>query len=168
MKGFTVLEWLLAMGIAVVLLLVAVPSYHHLLARNQTTSVVDRLITAVRTARNEAVAENQVVVFCGSSDSVHCDGQWQAGQIMRLAQNSQVLHTYPGVPAGDRLWWQSSLGYNDALKLAPTGFTQGQRGSFYYCPQHEAAQYGAKIIVSDSARLRVETDSEDTKCESYY
>lgn len=160
---FSLLELILAMSIGLILLLCAVPSYQHLQAENKTADVVRQITTAVDAARNEAMAREEMVTVCGSGDGMHCDGQWQAGQIMVLDQNQQLLRVFPGVAAGDQLWWQSSLGRNNALKLAPTGFTDGQRGSFYYCPRYGAAQYSAKIVVSSSARIRVETGGVCTK-----
>lgn len=161
MKGFTFFELLLAMSLGLILLLCAVPSYHYLLARNKTATTVNHVVAALHSARNEAVSQSQIVVFCGSSDGRHCDGQWQAGQLLLLDQTQAVLRVFSGVASGDRLWWQSSLGSNNALKWAPTGFTQGQRGSFYYCPRDNAARYGAKIVVSDSGRTRVEINTQE-------
>lgn len=158
---FSLLEFILAMSIGLILLLCAVPSYQHLQAANTTTTIVRQMATAIHDARSEALAQGKMVALCGSGDGLHCDGQWQAGQIMILEQDGQLLRVFPGVASGERLWWQSSLGHNDILKLAPTGFTDGQRGSFYYCPRHGASQYGAKIVVSDSARVRVETGGQD-------
>jgi prepilin-type N-terminal cleavage/methylation domain-containing protein len=160
-KGFTLFELLLTIGIGLILSLASAPAWHHLIAQNQKATIVHQIISAIHAARSEAIAHNAVVAFCGSRDGNSCDGQWQAGQLAQLDQNQQVLRVFPGVPAGDHFWWQSSLGYNSYLKLTPTGFTQGQRGSFYYCPRYQPARYGAKIIVSDSARIRVETNSEE-------
>lgn len=157
-EGFTLFEILVVMSISLILLLAIVPAYQHLVARNKTAAVADHIIAAINVARATAIAQNQMITFCGSSDKVHCDGQWQAGQIM-VDQNQQLLRVYSGMAAGDRLWWSSSLGYNNFLKLAPTGFTDGQHGSFYYCPRYNAGKYGATIIVADSGRVRVEADA---------
>lgn len=159
--GFTLLELLVSIGLGLLLLLISAPAYHHLIARNKTVDTINHLVNAIYAARSEAVAEGRVIVFCGSGDGVHCDGHWQAGQLMLVDQTQQVLRLYSGLSAGDRLWWQSSLGNDNALKLAPTGFTNGQRGSFYYCPRDHASQYGAKIIVADSGRVRIETGSQE-------
>lgn len=161
MKGFTLFELLLAMSVSLILAFTAAPAWHHWVARNKTAEFISRMVTAIHAARSEAVAREENVVFCGSGDGVHCDGRWQSGQLTMLDHSQKVLRIYPATASGDRFWWKSSLGYNDALKLAPTGFTAGQRGSFYYCPHYKPERYGAKIVVSDSARLRVETGVDD-------
>lgn len=159
MKGFTLFELLLSLSIGLILLLTGIPAWRHLVAQNKRTHTVNQIIAELHAARSEAISRSQVVVFCGSRDGTHCDGQWQIGRLALLDQNREVLRVYSALTAGDRFWWQGSLGYNDALKWMPTGFTQGQRGSFYYCPGYKPGRYGAKIIVSDSGRIRVETDS---------
>ena len=156
--GFTLFELLLVISLGIILILIAVPSYQHLLARNKTVGIIDQIITGIHLARAEAVANGEVVVFCGTKDNIHCDGDWQAGQLNLLESSQKVLQVFPRIPAGDYLSWKSSLGYNNVLKLAPNGFTDGQRGSFYYCPAVKPKVYGAKIVVSDSGRVRVETD----------
>jgi type IV fimbrial biogenesis protein FimT len=159
MKGFTLFELLLSVGVGLILLLAGIPAWRHLVAQNKMATTVNQIIAELHAARSDAISRGQMVIFCGSRDGAHCDGQWQAGQLALLDQNHQILRVYSGIAAGDRFWWQGSLGYNDALKWTPTGFTQGQRGSFYYCPGYKPGQYGAKIVVSDSGRIRVETDS---------
>lgn len=161
LRGFTLFELLFSIGIALILLVSAVPAYQQLIAHNKTMSVVNHITFGIHTARSAAIAQNQVVDFCGSQDRRHCDGEWSQGQVMLLDQTQEVLQRYDGLTKGDRLWWNSSLGYDDTLKFAPTGFTNGQRGSFYYCPQRKPEKYGAKIIVSESGRVRVEYNAEE-------
>lgn len=160
-KGFTLFELLLAISISLLFLTALIPSYHHLVLRHKVAALVNQLSLAIHSARQQAISNNQMVEFCGSSDHSRCDGNWQASQIVLLSESQQKLYVYSLLTPGERLWWQSSLGDNNALKLAPTGFTQGQRGSFYYCPADAHGNYGAKIIVTDSGRVRVETDSQE-------
>ncbi len=159
--GFTLFELALTISLMVILLLIIIPGYQHLQARNKTTSTVNHMIAAIHSARSSAIVLDQILVFCGSQDHQHCDGHWRDGQLIIAEQTQQILKFFSGLNHGDRLWWQSSLGTNNALKLAPSGFTNGQRGSFYYCPHNNPEQYGAKIIVSDSARIRIEYDKQE-------
>jgi type IV fimbrial biogenesis protein FimT len=157
--GFTLLELLIVLGVGLIMLLISVPAYQHLLARTRSTNVINHMMTAINEARVQAITGNQIIVFCGSEDGLQCDGQWQRGQLL-TDTNGKVMHNFSGLPLGDRLWWESSLGHDNFLKLAPTGFTEGQRGSFYYCPRYSPVKYGAKIIVLDSGRVRVDNDAQ--------
>lgn len=162
-KGFTLFELLFAMSISLLFLTALIPSYHHFIFRNKSENVVGQLALAIHSARQQAMTTNQIVEFCGSSDKTRCDGNWQAGQLLVAAESQKVLRIFSLLTPGERLWWQSSLGDNNALKLSPTGFTEGQRGSFYYCPHEKNGRYGSKVIVNDSGRVRVETDSQEIR-----
>lgn len=161
LKGFTLFELLLVMSIGLFFLTALVPSYRHFVFHNKVAAVVNQLSLAIHSARQQAISNNQIVELCGSGDHSRCDGNWQNSQILVLAESQKVLQVFSLLGQGERLWWQSSLGDNNALKLAPTGFTQGQRGSFYYCSAD--GNYGAKVIVTDSGRVRVETDSQEVR-----
>jgi prepilin-type N-terminal cleavage/methylation domain-containing protein len=160
MKGFTLFELMLVMSISALLLIAAIPSYHHFIFRNKTAALVNQLEWAIHMSRQQAIATHQELEFCGSSNRTECDGRWQEGQVLRVVSTKQILRIFSLVGAGERLWWQSSLGDNNTLKLAPTGFTEGQHGSFYYCSGDNQGRYGAQVIVMNSGRVRVETDTE--------
>lgn len=162
-SGFTLFELLVTLSIVVILLMIAIPSYQHLYAINKTSVVVNHVVDAIHSTRSSAMAENQIVAFCGSGDHQHCDGNWSKGQLIIEAQSQRILQNFLPANQHDKLLWKSSLGDNNSLKLAPNGFTDGQRGSFYYCPAEHPEKYGAKIVVSDSGRTRMEYNSEDLR-----
>lgn len=160
--GFTLFELLLGLSIALILLAAIIPGFQHFRSRNQTVQIVDHISAAIHMARSAAIAANEVVIFCGTGDQEYCDGNWSRGELIMQEFDRQILRYFTGViPEGDHLLWRSSLSDNNELKLAPSGFTKGQRGSFYYCPRYHSEKYGAKIVISDSARLRVEYGGEE-------
>lgn len=153
-----------------VLLMIAIPSFQHLMNRARTRSVENKILDALHYAQSSAIAMNHVVIFCGAKDPKNCDGDWMNGQLIASDNNQQLLYRYSGLPKGDRLWWKSSLGYDVGIKFSPSGFTLGQRGSFYYCPQIHPERYGVIITVNDSGRARVTTDPQQLKdaCSAQY
>jgi prepilin-type N-terminal cleavage/methylation domain-containing protein len=157
-NGFALFELILVLGLISVLLTIAIPRYQHAINQMHTRIVTNKILDALRFAQSHAAAANQVIVYCGSKDPAHCDGNWSLGQLILNDANGEILHRYAAIPEGGRLWWKSSLGYDDALKLAPSGFTNGQRGSFYYCPRNHPEQYGTIITIIDSGRARIVTD----------
>lgn len=157
-QGFSLIELLITLSIIVIFLLLTFPDFSQLYQHNQTTTIVNQLLTAINFARSQAITQNKIITLCGSADAAHCDGQWQKGQVISIDDSAQMLRTYPALPLGDRLVWRSNLGKNNYLKLAPTGFTDGQNGSFYYCPKYPKIQDGAIIVVALSGRARVEYD----------
>jgi len=167
--GFTLIECLMVLGIVSILLLVAVPTFHDLLGRNKTSSIIDNLSQAIYFARNEAIKQGQTVTFCGSNNGQNCDGHWSEGQIVVVDHSHRLLRSLSGLPKGDQLIWRSNLAQNEALKFTATGFTAGQNGSFYYCKAknshyknlyYDSLALGAIIVINQSGRLRIDYDQE--------
>ena len=59
------------------------------------------------------------------------------------------------LPSGDHLIWNSSGGKDDYLELLPTGYTNGQRGTFYYCSANENPTYSRAVVVMSTGRTYV-------------
>jgi type IV fimbrial biogenesis protein FimT len=159
--GFSLLELLIALIILVILLLAAVPAMQHLVLQNRATQTANRIIAAIHYARSEAIQLHQLVTFCKSTNHKTCGGDWRSGQII-VAADGRMLRIYEALPVGDELQWKSSLGLNDYLRFAPSGFTHGQQGSFYYCPANKNAAYSRIIVIQQSGRTRVEEGTSET------
>lgn len=158
MSGFNLLELLISLAILGILTLLLIPSYRSLLQRNRTTVVVNQLISAINFSRSQSILQDDFIFFCGSQDHLNCDGQWSEGQIIKTKNQDVILRTFSKFTKGDQLFWKSSLGKNDYLEFSPTGFTDGQDGSFYFCPKFPNEAYGAIIVVSLSGRARIDHD----------
>jgi len=72
-KGFTLVELMITIAVAVILVTVAIPSFRELIARNDLVTVTNAWVSAINTARAEAVKLNQPVVLCGE-DKVPTSG----------------------------------------------------------------------------------------------
>lgn len=72
-QGFTIIELMLAVGLAAVLLAIAVPSFQSVTANNALRSSTADLITAINTARAQAVNRRKPVVLR------HLGSSWNDG-----------------------------------------------------------------------------------------
>lgn len=83
MRGFTLLELMIAVVILVILLAIAVPSFQSLMASNRLTGVTNEFIAALNTARAEAIRRGQRVTLCTSSSGTACTAtDWTQGWIL--------------------------------------------------------------------------------------
>jgi len=73
-KGYTLLEIMVTLAIAAVLLAVGVPSLTSFIKNNRMLAESNGLMTAIKTARSEAMSRRTVVTVCRSSDRINCDG----------------------------------------------------------------------------------------------
>lgn len=72
--GFTLLELMLVVGIAGVLLAIAVPSMGNFIRNSRITSAANDVMGALHFARSEAIKRRQPVTLCTSANSVNADG----------------------------------------------------------------------------------------------
>ncbi|MDF3055298.1 MAG: fimT [Gammaproteobacteria bacterium] len=159
-KGFSLLELITVLLIICILLTLSIPTGRHFLAKNRAASTINTLLSALYTARSEAIQRGEKISFCKSNDEKNCSGDWSDGQIITNA-SGEVLQVLPKLPSQDKLVWLGSFGKNESLDWLPTGYTDGQRGSFYYCA-HDNVAASRVIVVLNTGRLyTAEMDSAD-------
>lgn len=81
MNGFTVLETLVVAVVAMILYLVAWPSFAALLADHRRIVTVNTLVASLQHARHAAVMQNRTVTVCPSATGTHCVGDWRVGWV---------------------------------------------------------------------------------------
>ncbi|WP_084188932.1 GspH/FimT family pseudopilin [Salinisphaera hydrothermalis] len=83
-RGFTLLELMVTLAVAVVLLTIAIPSYRSVVTRNSLATNVNDLVGSLNYARSEAVGRGTTVYVCASRNQSSCrdDGVWSDGWIV--------------------------------------------------------------------------------------
>lgn len=70
-RGFTLVELMITMTIALVLLMIAVPSFKSITLSNKLTTTANDLVNAINVARMEAVKRNSNTQLCSNSSSAN-------------------------------------------------------------------------------------------------
>ncbi|GGY23319.1 hypothetical protein GCM10008098_15950 [Rhodanobacter panaciterrae] len=70
-RGFTLVELMITVTIAVVLIMIAVPSFKTIMLSNKLTTTSNDLVLAINSARMEAVKRNASTQLCSNSASVN-------------------------------------------------------------------------------------------------
>ena len=86
-RGFTLVEMLMVLTVAVVLLTLGAPAFIDTVRNNRLVTTMNALSGTLASARAEAVAQRRVVTVCGSSDGLECDGEWTQGWISFLDED---------------------------------------------------------------------------------
>ncbi|MGH8160269.1 MAG: GspH/FimT family pseudopilin [Rhodanobacter sp.] len=63
-RGFTLVELMITLAVAVVLIMIAVPSFKSITLSNKLTTAANDMVSALRTARMEAIKLNARTQFC--------------------------------------------------------------------------------------------------------
>lgn len=83
-RGFTLVELMITLAVAVILITVAFPAYRQMLLDNQRDRYSNDLLSTLNLARTEAVTRNQTVIICKSDDQASCDNSvnWNDGWLV--------------------------------------------------------------------------------------
>ena len=88
-RGFTLVELMVAMAVLAVLLTVAVPSFQQQIKKMRVASERSRMVVLLASLRQEAIKRNAQVRMCPSSDGATCGvvGGWSGGSLLFLDKN---------------------------------------------------------------------------------
>jgi len=99
------------MGIAAILMAIAVPSYKYVTNSNRIAAEVNGLLGDMQFARGEAIKEGQTVTVCVSTDGATClvNTAWNSGWIVfsdpnnnqQVDGNEQILRVQAGFTSTD-------------------------------------------------------------------
>jgi type IV fimbrial biogenesis protein FimT len=85
-RGLTLLELIIVMGIAGILLSIAIPSYRYVTGSNRVAAEVNGLVGDLQFARSEAIKEGQPVVICAANAAgtacLKSGSDWEGGWIV--------------------------------------------------------------------------------------
>jgi type IV fimbrial biogenesis protein FimT len=106
--GFTAIELMVTLAVAVVLISMAVPAYNAFVQNNRITAQANELVTAINLSRDEALKRRTTVTVCSSADGSTCTGNWQDGWIVFTDANAdstvngtdQVLRVWEALTGG--------------------------------------------------------------------
>ncbi len=81
--GFTMVELMVTVTIAIILAAVAVPQYTNFVTTNRVVNEITNLYNDMQFAQTEAIKEGQTVSLCMSSDQASCNGtNWSNGWLV--------------------------------------------------------------------------------------
>lgn len=161
--GLTALELMVTMAIVAILLATAVPAFQNYGWNLRMKTAMDVLQTDLNLARSRAISHNIQTVICPASDSDDCSGlsNWQQGWIVftdlngdRHRQDGEPLHKQAGKVEFLSINSSRSRSY---LRFFPNGTAPGSNISILFCDKR-GAEHAGKIVVSNTGRIRMETN----------
>lgn len=107
--GFTLVELMITLVVAVVLIMIAVPSFRNITLSNKLTTTASDIVGAIHSARMEAVKRNANTQLCSNSSSANtkagdalgsaCGSEAGAVYVLTTPTPTQVLAGMPGITA---------------------------------------------------------------------
>ena len=166
--GFTLLELLTTLAIAVIIVAWAVPSFRATVANNRIITQVNDIVTALNAARSESIKRGQTVTLCKSDDGSQCTNgsQWEDGWIVFSDQDSdgavdagddEVVLVNQGLLGGNTLRFLDNGG--SAINFRSYGATgrlrNGSGSDVFTLCDDRGAEYARTIHVNVAGRPRI-------------
>jgi type IV fimbrial biogenesis protein FimT len=111
-RGFSLIELMMTIAVAVILMMIAIPSFQYVTNANRVSSEINGLLGDLQFARAEAIKEGQTVTVCIMANSTTCAGagasDWQVGWIVFSDPTG-------GQAGGTALRMQSQFSSSDTL-----------------------------------------------------
>lgn len=163
-KGFTLIELLTTLGIAAILLSVAVPGMQRFKMNSRQTNSINAMVSSMRIARNTAITDNSRVTVCASRNGSSCQAvPWNDGWIAFVDRDAdRVLDVDETIvrsgSAIDGVTIKSSQ-FQDYFVFRPNGRVMSatvsqNSGQFTICDQR-GSDFSKGIMVDLSGRPRM-------------
>ena len=166
--GLTLTELLIGLGIVSLLAASAIEHLPGIIQSARMVSDINRFVTALHLARNEAVKQRRHLVLCPAAAGDVCaeHADWGNGMILfasdnnreRYADESQIIREQPLTAGIDML----SGGHRKRIVYQPDGSSGGSNSSFTFCDRRDLARPRV-ICLSNTGRPRLSTKRCDGK-----
>lgn len=159
-QGFTLLELMTAIGVAAILMAVAIPNLTTFKLNAQRSAAMNQMVSGIHFARNTAVTRNARVTVCASEDSATCGGSsdWEDGWIAFVDNDSDqtvdvgetVLRTSEAMEGAT----VTSANFTRSFMFRPNGRIMSNSiatnsGDFTICDKRGAGE--ARVLIVDIA-----------------
>lgn len=166
--GFTLIELLVTLGIATVILTLAIPGFDSLLYESRLATHANSYITTLHLARSEATRRNTRVAVCKSADGATCttSGYWSQGWLVFQDSNNnaqvdageEILRVHEAISSTLVLKGNNPVAnYVSYSSMGYTRQTSGalQAGTLTLCNASSPGSNARELVISATGRPRI-------------
>jgi type IV fimbrial biogenesis protein FimT len=158
-RGFSLIELLVTLSIAAILVTVAVPNFITFVQSNRLTGQANDLVTALNSARSEAINRGTRITVCSRATDTSCTATttWDSGLLVFIDLNGDgvkdpgetILRVRQALEGGNTL----RAGASPHITYQSSGFRSDPAGPdvFRLCDTRGAAS-GRSITVNQQGR----------------
>ncbi len=161
--GYTLIEIVVTLSIAVFLAGLALPGISHL--RHNSDSIYDKriFIDTLSLARSTAITQGRTITSCLSNDGLNCHRDARIYMLVFSDKNNDKTVNPGELISQMRFIDQQATiqlrasGGRHYIRFKATGMVK-EFGRISYCPGHGDEQYATEIILNAGGRLRLAID----------
>ena len=159
MRGFTIIELVVAMAILVSFLALGIPKMHSMVERHNIYVDFQQVRKALTTARGIAQKESINVSLC-PVENKSCSSNWQQPLTAfhdRNANNAideDEIVLFTSNMTSDYGYWQKSKATQNFVRFNALGHAFSSASTFLYCPYSEHNTLAKSIVISFQGRIR--------------
>lgn len=160
--GFTLIEMMVTLAIAVILVVAAVPAFNTIIQNNRAITLSNTFTSAVNYARSEAVKQGQSVSMCAASDTTQTscgnNTNWTNGWIVfndptaggSVTSAANILKVQQQLDAGTTV--TTTLSY---IAFLPTSYATTGAGTYTLKATGCAGNNGRIVTISVTGETTV-------------
>jgi len=167
LDGFTIIELMATLTVAIVLAGIAIPAFSHLMARNRLAATSNALRGAFAAARQVAIDKNKPVTLCAGDKTAGCSGDWSAGEWIvfrdhdhnaRIDGPDRIVRS-GAAPGAAQVVIAGNGPMHKAVVYMPDGRAQRVSGAFAagtlrVCVDGGIAPNSVDLVLSSTGRVR--------------
>lgn len=157
-QGFTLLELLVTLVIAIVLVAMGAPAMTDLVDRMRAEDAVSRWQADLTYARQAAATYNTVVTVCPIAADNTCAKDWSSGYHIfmdsddnaAVDEGDEVLHRRSAIDQRDHTLASDGM---TVIRFDTEGFTQNP-GALVYCPSDVNSELSLGLVIRSTGQTR--------------
>lgn len=169
-NGFTLVELIITLTIAIILVTTAIPAFSHTVAKTRLRSQLQIVFTHHQVARSEAIKTSQRVTLCKSDNGTQCTpkASWSKGWIVfsdpdldKTVNNSdRIILVQQPLASSLSLNYRGFGSFNHISYFSDGRSTSN--GTFTLCDQYGASD-AKSVIISRTGRARMDSKTASGK-----
>lgn len=158
MQGFTLLELMITVFIAILLTAIGIPSFMGLIRDSRMTTNTNDFLTALSYARSEAATRNTTVTIQSKSGT---NLDWKDGwdvyidaDVDSTVDPGELLKTHDALPNGYSLTANNAV-FDSQIEYLPSGLISTNiNGTFHLCLDNDAST-ARSVVINSLGRARI-------------
>lgn len=153
-RGFSLVELMITIAVAVILMSMAVPSFSSMIMNNRLSATSEELLKGLQLARSEAMRRGATATVCASDGGTACNGtSWKQGWLVWVDLNgdntlaaNEIQRVYGTLASAQEL---TSVEGVLTLSYLPSGFLNipaAAQRSFTFC-DNRSGEEGRSLVI---------------------